>query len=75
MSEKYPKWEGREERANILGRELVLRGINPHYLTVDEYKLVFGFNNQNHDGEEQRMRACRNLLQRSMAKHQDFAYA
>jgi hypothetical protein len=28
----YPKWEGREERRDIICRELVRRGVNPHWI-------------------------------------------
>jgi hypothetical protein len=68
MAEKRPKWEGREERREILGRELVRRGVNPYYLTIEEFRQMFRFNSQDHDAEEQTLRACRNLLARVLQR-------
>jgi hypothetical protein len=70
MSEKYPKREDLPPYTQILGRELVRRGVNPYYLTADEYRRVFAFNICNHDGREQQMRACRNLMQRAGTKRE-----
>jgi hypothetical protein len=62
-TEKYPKWEGREERREILRNELTRRAIDPYAFTLEDFRMGFKQKTQ-----ESQLGACIALVQREVAK-------
>ena len=68
VAEKYPRWDGREERREILRKELRRRAINPDGFTMEDFRMVFRPCRIKEEEREQQLRACISLVQRAVSE-------